>query len=133
MPEEPFVFIDRSLGRIKVPELLRAGGIKLVTLAEHYGRPLDEDVNDPTWITDASQEDWILFMKDARIRRRPAEKEAIISSRARCFCLSDGNIGFAEMAHRYLTNWRAIVEASAIPGPFLYSVRLRGIVRLDVL
>jgi hypothetical protein len=71
-------------------------------------------------------------MKDARIRRRPAEKQAIVDSRARCFCLSDGNLGFAEMAERYLANWDAIVEASSEPGPFLYSVRARAIARLNV-
>jgi hypothetical protein len=48
----PFVFVDRSLGRIEVPRLLRAGGIDLITLAEHYGRPQDEEIDDPTWITE---------------------------------------------------------------------------------
>ena len=128
----PFVFVDRSLGRIEVPRLLRAGGIELVTLAEHYGRPADESVDDPTWITDASERGWILFMKDARIRRRPAEKQAIVESRARCFCLSDGNLNFATMAERYLATWGEIVEASAQPGPYLYSVRAREIARLDI-
>jgi hypothetical protein len=126
----PFVFVDRSLGRIEVPRLLRAGGIELVTLAEHYGRPADETVDDPTWITEASANDWVLFMKDARIRRRPAEKQAIVEGRARCFCLSDGNLPFAAMAERYLRNWSAIVEASQETGPYLYSVRAREIVRL---
>jgi hypothetical protein len=128
----PFIFVDRSLGRLAVPRLLRAGGIELVTLAEHYGQPQDEGVEDPTWITDASERGWVLFMKDARIRRRPAEKEAIVGSRARCFCLSDGNLTAATMAERYLVNWLAIVKASSEPGPYLYSVQARGIVRLDV-
>lgn len=83
---------------MEVPRLLRAGGIKLVTLAEHYGRPADESVEDPTWITNASAQGWVLFMKDARIKRRPVEKQAILESRARCFCLSDGNLPFAVMA-----------------------------------
>lgn len=130
MPAAPFVFVDRSLGRIEVPRLLRAGGIELVTLAEHYGRPADEAVEDPTWITEASAQGWVLFMKDARIRRRPAEQQAILESRARCFCLSDGNLPFAAMADRYLTNWPAIIEASQEAGPYLYSVRAQEIVRL---
>jgi hypothetical protein len=130
--DAPFVFVDRSLGRIQVPRLLRAGGLQLITLAEHYGQPRDENVDDPTWITDASERGWILFMKDQRIRRRPAERQAIVDSRARCFCLSDGNLGFADMARRYLSNWPAIVAASAVPGPFLYSVRTTEIARLEV-
>jgi hypothetical protein len=71
-------------------------------------------------------------MKDARIRRRPAEKQAIVDSHARCFCLSDGNLGFEEMARRYVTNWAAIATASADPGPYVYSVRLSGLVELPI-
>ena len=42
----PELFLDRSLGRIKVPQLLRDAGLNLVTLAEHYGVPTDESVAD---------------------------------------------------------------------------------------
>lgn len=46
-PEQPpKFFLDRSLGRKAVPELLRANGWDLVTLAEHYGVPADQDVAD---------------------------------------------------------------------------------------
>lgn len=130
MSAAPFVFVDRSLGRIEVPRLLRAGGIELVTLAEHYGRPADEAVEDPRWIADASAQGWVLFMKDARIRRRPAEKQAIVESRARCFCLSDGNLSFAAMAERYMVNWPDIAEASQEHGPYIFSVRAHEIARL---
>ena len=40
----PELFLDRSLGRIKVPQMLRAAGLSLITLAEHYGVPADESV-----------------------------------------------------------------------------------------
>lgn len=46
----PDLFLDRSLGRIKVPELLRDAGLRLVTLAEHYGVPADEAVVDEEWL-----------------------------------------------------------------------------------
>jgi len=101
VPESWAVFVDRSLGRLKVPELLRAGGVELVTLAEHYGRPKDEKVNDTTWIADASALGWVTFMKDERIRRRPAERAAIHASKAKCFCLANGNLPADEMAKRY--------------------------------
>lgn len=51
----PDLFLDRSLGRIRVPELLRAGGLRLTTLAEHYGVPRDERVADAEWLTLAGQ------------------------------------------------------------------------------
>jgi len=43
MPGGPHFFVDRSLGRIRVPGRLRANGWYLTTLAEHYGIPADED------------------------------------------------------------------------------------------
>jgi hypothetical protein len=44
-PEQPpRFFVDRSLGRRAVPEALRAGGWDLITLAEHYGMPADEQI-----------------------------------------------------------------------------------------
>ena len=103
-----------------------------MTLAEHYGVPEDESIDDTTWIVDAAARGWILFMKDARIRRRPAERVSIEASRARCFCLSDGNLASAAMAQRYVDNWGAIVRASEQPGPFLNSVRASGIARLAI-
>jgi hypothetical protein len=38
----PELFLDRSLGRRQVPDLLRAAGLRLRTLAEVYGIPADE-------------------------------------------------------------------------------------------
>lgn len=46
----PDLFLDRSLGRIKVPQLLRSAGLRLTTLAEQYGIPADEQVADAEWL-----------------------------------------------------------------------------------
>ncbi|SNQ46550.1 hypothetical protein FRACA_1440014 [Frankia canadensis] len=51
----PHVFVDRSLGRIAVPRLLRGAGIQLTTLAEYYGIPQDEDIADVTWLADTAR------------------------------------------------------------------------------
>ena len=84
----PDLFIDRSLGRIQVPDLLRAVGLRLITLAEHYGIPADQDIEDVTWLELAGRRDWVVFMKDTEIRRRPAERSAVRSHAVRAFCLS---------------------------------------------
>jgi hypothetical protein len=128
----PFVFVDRSLGRIRVPALLRAGGVDLMTLAEHYGVPADESIADTTWIAESAQQGWIAFMKDERIRRRPAERAAIHAYGARCFCLANGNLRSEAMAERYLANLGAIARASRAPGPFLYAVHAGRIERLAI-
>jgi hypothetical protein len=46
----PDLFLDRSLGRIKVPALLRAAGLRLKTLSERYGIPADEAIADQDWL-----------------------------------------------------------------------------------
>jgi hypothetical protein len=43
---QPRFFVDRSLGRKAVPDALRADGWDLVTLAEYYGIPTDQEVAD---------------------------------------------------------------------------------------
>jgi len=126
----PVVFVDRSLGRIQVPALLRAAGIELVTLAEHYGMPADEAVEDVTWLADSAQRGWVAFMKDERIRRRPAERLAVEENRARCFCVTNMNLPSSEMANRYLANLEAIARACLEPGPFMYAVHANRIERL---
>ncbi|MGV1007155.1 MAG: hypothetical protein ACOYBY_00925 [Dermatophilaceae bacterium] len=128
----PVVFVDRSLGRLAVPRLLRAGGIGLVTLAEHYGVPGDERVEDAMWIAESAQRGWVAFMKDERIRRRPVEREAIHRYAARCFCLANANLLAADMAQRYLANLTAIARACESPGPFLYAVHAGRIERLNI-
>jgi hypothetical protein len=50
----PDLFIDRSLGRLRVPAGLRAVGLRLVTLAEHDGVPADKNIEDTTWLREAS-------------------------------------------------------------------------------
>jgi alkanesulfonate monooxygenase SsuD/methylene tetrahydromethanopterin reductase-like flavin-dependent oxidoreductase (luciferase family) len=55
----PKLFIDRSLGRLEVPRLLRAAGLDVVTLAEHYGMPADEAVDDVTWIAEVAAQGWV--------------------------------------------------------------------------
>jgi hypothetical protein len=124
----PIVFVDRSLGRVQVPQLLRDAGVELVTLAEHYGVPADEQVADVTWIAESARRGWIAFMKDFAIKRRPAEIQAILENGARCFCLPNANLAAAAMAHRYIDNLERIARACARPGPFLYTVQVDRLV-----
>ncbi|ORA40576.1 MULTISPECIES: PIN-like domain-containing protein [Mycobacterium avium complex (MAC)] len=65
----PHVFIDRSLGAIQLPKLLRAAGIALTTMREHYGETRAQTVADNEWIALTAQRGWIAFHKDDNIRR----------------------------------------------------------------
>jgi hypothetical protein len=128
----PDLFIDRSLGRIQVPQLLRAAGLRLVTLAEHYGIPADEDIQDIIWLEDAGTNGWVVFMKDAKIRRRPAEQQVLVQHRVRAFCLVRANLSAVDMAERFITNLDAIAAACTEAGPFVYAVHADRIVRLAI-
>ena len=57
----PDLFVDRSLGRLKVPTGLRTAGLRLTTLSEYYGIPADEHVADIDWLTLAGSEGWAVF------------------------------------------------------------------------
>lgn len=128
----PDLFIDRSLGRIQVPHLLRSAGLRLVTLAEHYGIPADEEVEDTEWLEMVGRAGWVAFMKDAEIRRRPAERAAVHTHGVRAFCLSAGSLTAESMAARFVHNLGAITETCQEPGPFIYSVHETRIARLSI-
>ena len=128
----PDLFLDRSLGRIQVPRLLRDSGLRLVTLAEHYGIPSDEDVSDVDWLELAGTEGWAELMKDARIRGRAVEREAVQAFGVRCFCITRQDLTAAQMVERHLNHLDAIAAARQEPGPFIYAVQERRIERLDL-
>jgi hypothetical protein len=119
----PRFFIDRSLGRVAVPTALREDGWDVVTLAEHYGMPRDEEVADTEWIADAASRDWPILMKDKRIRHRSAEIGAVVTHKAKCFVITRGDLTSADMVRRFLANKQAIFRTSALPGPYIYSVQ----------
>lgn len=100
----PDLFLDRSLGRIRVPSLLRAAGLRLNTLSEHHGIPADEKISDKEWLELAGRNGWVVFMKDTRVRYNRAEREAVKAHQVRCFCLSSQSLDGEEKAARFLGN-----------------------------
>lgn len=128
----PDLFLDRSLGRRQVPDLLRAAGLRLHTLAEVYGIPADETVEDVSWLAYAGDQHWPVLMKDERIRYRAAEREALLAHDVQAFCLSGGNLRAADMAEQYLRVLPAIATACREDGPFLYVISRAGLRKVTV-
>lgn len=128
--QPPRFFVDRSLGRKALPEALRSSGWQLITLAEHYGIPADERVADTDWIQEAAKRGWPILMKDKRIRHRPAEINAVVAHKARCFVITRGDLPSAEMVNRFVANKTAILTVAAGPGPYIYSVQTDRLSRL---
>ena len=126
----PDIFVDRSLGRHKVPARLRAAELRLVTLAEHYGMPADEKIKDEEWLRLVGGQGWVAFTKDTRLRYNRAGKEALSTYRVRCFGLTGKNLRADELAQRFLDNLPAITKACGNPGPFVYAVHRNRIEQL---
>jgi hypothetical protein len=125
----PHVFVDRSLGAVQLPAMLRQVGFVLTTMREHYGEPQAQRVADVE-IALTAQRSWIGFHKDANIRRNEVERRTVLDTGARMFCVPRADITAADAAARFIRNLSAIVAAAQGPGPYIYSVQQNRIVRL---
>lgn len=126
----PDLFLDRSLGRRQVPDLLRAAGLRVCTLAEVYGVPEDEDVTDVEWLARCGTEGWVVLMKDERIRYRTAESDELRAGGVRAFCLVSGNLRAVQMAEQFLGVLDQMSTACQEPGPFLFVISRTGMRRV---
>ena len=79
--EQPEFLIDRSLGRLTVPEALRSVGLRVLAPAEVYGEEAAQETEHVDWIRLAAQRGWVVLCKDDRIRRRPAERDALMEGK----------------------------------------------------
>jgi len=79
----PDLFVDRNLGRRKIPDRLRQVHPNVITHDEIFAQNTDDEV----WLKEAGRKRWIVLTKDERIRRKPGEQIAIVRSGARCFVL----------------------------------------------
>lgn len=114
--ESPHFFVDRSLGAVQVPRLLREAGWLLTTLAEHYGKPADESVPDVVWLALCGERGWPVLMKDEKIRYRSAEREVLIDAGVTAFCLASANLRSAEMAEIFIKHQDLVWRRAAAGG-----------------
>lgn len=128
----PIFFVDRSLGGVRLPQLLRAEGWSLVTMSEHYGEQTGQAVIDTDWLRLAGENGWPVLAKDERIRYRPAERAAILNHGVRAFYLTSGNLTAAQMAGAYVTNQAAIWSLCSGSGPGLFAVTQTSVREIDL-
>ena len=114
--------VDRSLSQVLPPTELRRVGLIVYTLTNVYGELGAQAVEDTEWISLAAQRGWVVLTKDDRIRRRPAERQAIEDGKVRVFCLTNAGLAFAEQADYFISNRFRIIQASRRPGPYVYGV-----------
>jgi hypothetical protein len=126
----PEFFVDRSLGRQVVPDALREAGVVVHVMADVYGERIGQGLADEEWLHDAGERGWVVLMKDAKIRYRPAELQVIIDHGLRAFVLTNANLRGAEMAARLLANLPRILRVAQDPGPYIFGVYVAGVRRL---
>lgn len=126
----PEFLADRGLGRLALPAAFQDAGLVVHTLADVYGAAGSHDVQDVDWISLAASRDWVVLCRDDRIRRRPAERQALADGGVRAFCLMNRHLSFADRAAYFVGNRLRIIQESGNPGPFLCGVYQDRIKRL---
>jgi hypothetical protein len=127
--QSPEFFVDRSLGK-SIVEGLRATGLMVHSMADAYGERRAQRLADEIWLRDVGKNDWIVLTKDDAIRRRPAERDALTEAAVRVFCLTNRNLRGVEQTERFVSNRHRILRQARKPGPYIYGVYEKGLVRL---
>ncbi len=62
------------------------------------------------------------MLKDDAIRRRPAEREALMRAGVRAFCLTNAQLRAEEQTKRFVENINHILQRARKRGPYIYGV-----------
>ena len=94
---------------------------------DHF--PKDEE--DRVWLAKVGKLHWVVLTKDKRIRYRPLEKEALMTSEARVFILVAGNLRGTEIAEAFRQAMPRIYSLlHSQPSRFIASVTQSGAVKI---
>lgn len=129
-PNRPEYFIDRSLGRHQLRDALAASGRIVHTMRSVYGPGVEEEVSDEIWLQDAGQREWLVLTKDDRIRRRPAELDAIVRFGVRVACLTNASLTGPQQVQRIMANINRIDQRWLKPGPWIVAVHERSLTQI---
>ncbi len=122
MADRPEFFIDRSLGRKHLADALGDLDFAVHTMASVYGERIAQELEDEHWLADVGEHDWIVLMKDDKIRRRPAERDVLEAAKVRAFCLTNAQLRASEQSARFIGNIERILRQAEKPGPYIYGV-----------
>jgi hypothetical protein len=127
-PPEPITFfVDRSLG-LHVAEQVRAAAASYGATVEFHKDHFEDDTPDEVWLTTVGAKGWVVLTKDKAIRRKQAEREALMAAKVRQFTLGSGNMTGAQMAEllvQNLTKMARLVKKQA--APFIARVARDGV------
>jgi hypothetical protein len=127
---QPELFLDRGLGRRIVANALRAEGMTVHVMEDVFGGDDPEWRLDEVWIPEVTRRGWVILMKDDKVRMKPRERDALVGSGARVFCVTNAQLTGDQMAERLVVNLERIVRRSETPGPYIYGVYRDGLRKL---
>lgn len=108
-------FIDRSLGKHAVAEMLRGHGHTVHLMADMYPGGADQLIADDEWIAKISTRGWIVLTKDSNIARY--HRSALAHSTLRVFALDSAQLTGDQMRKRYEQHLTGILRRSSGQGP----------------
>ena len=124
-------YIDAS-----VPEAVRKAIASVRKDVLYAGGPSAPPVNTPdvVWLAQAGAKNWVVLGRDKKIKVRVRERQALIESGVRSFCLNTGgNLNCWETLSLLVLRWEGIERiASQHPGPYVYSVKPSGVTPMFV-
>lgn len=125
----PEFYVDRSLGQVGIPHVLRELGLVVHTEREIFGE-VPAGVADEEWLERAGVEGWIVLTKDTRIRYRSAELEQLVLHRVKAFVMASGSLSLQEQSLRIVRTVHRILQACRKTGPFVYVIHAQTIERV---
>lgn len=122
---KPEFFIDRDLGRYKIPNALTQMGFVVHPLYVVYGPEAEQSKEDPDWIPDAAKRGWVILCRDKL--RHEGERPAIEKSKARVFRVGRSARNADEQIVYIKNNIQTIVRRAQHPGPYIYRIDRKGL------
>lgn len=121
------IFLDRSTNGKRFAAAVKRLFPDTVTIGERYGVAAAENVQDVDWIRDAATEGRICVGSDARIASNMLEIAAVLEHCARFFLFPNNNLTVPEQIKRFGELHEAMLEASVMPGPWVYKLTAGGL------
>ena len=120
-------FVDRSLGTADVPDALRRAGAVVEIHDDHF----PQDAEDVAWLPVVGERGWLVLTKDARIRRVPLERLALISAKVGAFILTGGEARGVAMGQNLVKALPAMQRiAMKQTRPFIATVAAGGTITI---
>jgi hypothetical protein len=121
--DSPTFFIDRSLGSQFVRAALTDAGATVEIHDDHFA----PDEKDVVWLGEAGRRSWVVLTKDARIRRRTLERQALIAAAVHAFFMGNASRTGPLMAKAFVSALPAMLHAiKGAAGPIWMSVHADG-------